>query len=196
MRIKYGITDNNIDVTDICLDKLNNNKIITIPSGDSKRAKYFTDPIIGKLKKIFILIDGKLTEYDHLCSIKIDLKDNTITFSNTQKAVGRQARRRSPCTACKGKQKPKEAETIPSLFIPQSSVAVRELAQNIDKKIQNIHSTLKLNHGNFKSELPEQKMSVRYLTGNEKVLEIGGHIGRNSLVIAYILQNNNQLVTL
>jgi FkbM family methyltransferase len=30
-----------------------------------------------------------------------------------------------------------------------------------------------------------------YLTGNEKILEIGGNIGRNSLVIASILNTNN-----
>ena len=39
-------------------------------------------------------------------------------------------------------------------------------------------------------------MAVRYLTGNEKVLEIGGNIGRNSLIIASILENSNNLVTL
>ena len=43
----------------------------------------------------------------------------------------------------------------------------------------------------FSEELPEQKMAVRYLTGNEKVLEIGGNIGRNSLIIASILKSNN-----
>jgi FkbM family methyltransferase len=34
-------------------------------------------------------------------------------------------------------------------------------------------------------------MAVTYLTGNEKVLEIGGNIGRNSLIIGYILQQKN-----
>lgn len=34
-------------------------------------------------------------------------------------------------------------------------------------------------------------MAVRYLNGNEKVLEIGGNIGRNSLVIGHILKENN-----
>ena len=48
----------------------------------------------------------------------------------------------------------------------------------------------------MKQELSEQKMSVRYLRGQEKVLEIGGNIGRNSLVIASILENSNNLVTL
>ena len=63
-------------------------------------------------------------------------------------------------------------------------------------KIQIIHSKLKIEYGSLNDELPEQKMVVKYLTGNEKVLEIGGNIGRNSLVIASILGNNNNFVTL
>ena len=63
-------------------------------------------------------------------------------------------------------------------------------------KLKIIHSKLNINHGSFKNELPEQKMITRYLTGNEKVLEIGGNIGRASLVIASILENNNNFVSL
>ena len=47
MKITYGIIDTNIDVTEICLNKLLNNDIITIPSNDFTRANVFTDPIIG-----------------------------------------------------------------------------------------------------------------------------------------------------
>ena len=57
--------------------------------------------------------------------------------------------------------------------------------------LNNIHSKLKIKYGTLKQELSEQKMTVKYLTSNNKVLEIGGNIGRNSLVIASILQNNN-----
>jgi FkbM family methyltransferase len=67
---------------------------------------------------------------------------------------------------------------------------------NINQKINNIHSKLNINYGTFNDELPEQKMVVRYLTGNEKVLEIGGNIGRNALIIASILQDDTNLVTL
>jgi len=65
-------------------------------------------------------------------------------------------------------------------------------------KLTNLQSKLKINHGDFQSEVPEQKMAVRYLTGNEKVLEIGSNIGRNSLIIASILaeKNNNNFVTI
>ena len=66
------------------------------------------------------------------------------------------------------------------------------------KRLENIQSTLSLDFGSFMEEFPEQLMVSKYLTGNEKVLEIGGNIGRNTLVIASILNknNNNNLVSL
>lgn len=64
-----------------------------------------------------------------------------------------------------------------------------------EQKLKTIHSSLKIKHGNFNEEYPEQLMAVNYLIGNEKVLEIGGNIGRNTLVIARILNSSN-LVTL
>lgn len=64
------------------------------------------------------------------------------------------------------------------------------LNPNFQEKLENIHKNLILNFGSFKDEFPEQLMTVRYLKGDEKVLELGGNIGRNSLVIAYILNNN------
>ena len=65
-------------------------------------------------------------------------------------------------------------------------MAVNNLKQNLilNKKLQ-------IKYGSFREELPEQKMAVKYLTGNEKVLEIGGNIGRNSLIIASIVNNDN-----
>jgi len=70
----------------------------------------------------------------------------------------------------------------------------------VDKteKLQLIHNKLSLNYGYFTQEYPEQLMAVSNLTGDEKVLEIGGNIGRNSLIIGYILnkKNNTNFVTL
>ena len=138
MRIYYGVTNNTINVTQICLDKLTHNNIIEIPTGDVNRSKYFTDPLFGIKKKIIIEDNGVFTEYDEDTEIKI----------------------------------------------------------NINTKLKDIHSKLKINYGYFNEEFPEQNMVINYLTGNEKVLEIGGNIGRNSLVIASILNNDNNLVTL
>ena len=82
IKILYGIINNYIDVTNICLQKINNNSIITIPHGDCNRTKIFSDPIYGTLKKIFILVDGELYEYDDTLAIKINLTDNSITTTN------------------------------------------------------------------------------------------------------------------
>jgi FkbM family methyltransferase len=150
MKIYYGINNNFIDVTNICIEKLIKNNIITIPSGDQNRANYFTDPLHGFHKKILIEEDGIINEYDEFTQIEIKL-----------------------------------------------NIKIEKIYQNdIDKRIRNIHSKLKINYGSLNDELPEQKMVVKYLTGNEKVLEIGGNIGRNSLVISSILENNNNFVTL
>ena len=146
MKIYYGILNQVIDVTNICIEKLTLNNIITIPYGDGNRAYYFSDPLYGIHKKIIIENDGIITEYDEFVQLKINLLNNTITSTNDI---------------------------------------------HINNRTAAIQSKLKLNYGSFNDELPEQKMVVRYLTGNEKVLEIGGNIGRNTLVIASILQSNN-----
>ena len=67
---------------------------------------------------------------------------------------------------------------------------------DIETKLTDIQNKLVLNHGKFYDEYPEQRISVRYLTGNEKVLEIGGNIGRNSLIISSILKDSSNLVVL
>jgi len=151
MKILYGLSDNNIDVTEICLNKLTKNNIIVIPHSDSNRIHFFTDPINGVLKKILIDNNNNITEYDDFFTIIINITENTIQTINEN---------------------------------------------NINQKIAQIHSTLSIKYGNLNEELPEQKMVVRYLEGNEKVLEIGGNIGRNSLVISSILQNARDLVVL
>lgn len=152
MKILYGISlSDSINVTNICLSKLRTNNVINIPCGDCNRANFFTDPFYGFLKKIIILNNNNITEYDANTVLKIDIEKNTVESINEE---------------------------------------------DVNSIITNIHSKLNIKYGDIKHELPEQKMVVRYLTGNEKVLEIGGNIGRNSLIIASILKNSNNLVTL
>jgi FkbM family methyltransferase len=151
MEILYGIENHYVNVTSICLSKLNHNNIITIPAGDVIRASYFGDHLAYTQKKVSIFHDNKFVTYDEYCMIIINLLDNTInTITN----------------------------------------------KDIDNKVLSIQSKLHMKYGNFGEELPEQKMAVRYLTGKEKVLEIGGNIGRNSLIIASLLENASNLVTI
>lgn len=152
MKIFYGIScEKSIDVTDCCLSKLTKNNYVTIPCGDEKRAKIFTDPLPGIIKSIIIVNNNEKFIYDQFTKIDINLSNNVIVASNQR---------------------------------------------HIIEKLRKIHSNLKIKYGSFMDELPEQKMAVNYLTGKEKVLEIGGNIGRNSLVISSILDDDKNLLVL
>jgi len=155
MKICYGITNNLIDVTDICLKNLTVNNIITIPSNDYVRAQRFSDPLKNVLKCIYIITDNFTTEYDDTHIIQINLLTNTVIPMNNESMV-----------------------------------------KYINKSLCMIHSKLKINYGNLNEEVPEQKMVVRYLPETAKVLEIGGNIGRNSLVMSSILKDTTNLLTL
>lgn len=62
-------------------------------------------------------------------------------------------------------------------------------------KLNKIHKNLKFLGGRLTDELPEQLMVVKFLDPNSKVLELGSNIGRNTLVISSILNNDSNLVT-
>ena len=64
----------------------------------------------------------------------------------------------------------------------------------MNNKLFEIQSKLKIKYGTFRDELSEQIMASLYLTGNEKVLEIGGNIGRKSLIISSISEDDKNLI--
>ena len=53
-----------------------------------------------------------------------------------------------------------------------------------------------MKHGNMYDEVPEQVLSYLYIKPGDKVLEIGGNIGRNSMIISSILNDSSNLVIL
>ena len=59
-----------------------------------------------------------------------------------------------------------------------------------------IRPLINMIHGDLNDELPEQLMSIRYITPDLKVLEIGTNVGRNSLIIATLLEDQNNLVSI
>lgn len=61
-------------------------------------------------------------------------------------------------------------------------------------KLRRIHRHLSLVHGSFRQEYPEQVMAVMYISKRDKVLELGGNVGRNSCVIASLLRKSRGLV--
>lgn len=82
------------------------------------------------------------------------------------------------------------------------NVAIRNVNEMVGEykelydKLMNIHAVTKFKYGSMLDEFPEQIMTAKYLTGNEKVLEIGGNFGRNSMIIAYLLNNSTDFVVL
>lgn len=65
-----------------------------------------------------------------------------------------------------------------------------------EEKLMDIQKLLWLLGGDFKEEYPEQLLSVEFIPSNAKVLELGSNIGRNTLIIASLLENEHNLVTL
>jgi hypothetical protein len=63
-------------------------------------------------------------------------------------------------------------------------------------KLLILQKCLVIEGGDIRDEFPEQVMVTAFLDPKAKVLELGGNIGRNSCVIASILENENNLVTL
>ena len=182
MQILYGISvAESINVTNICIEKLLCENIISIPFHDHSRAKLFTDPFFGIVKKVFIIINNNLTEYDEDTMVLINRDTNAIQTRVLTKE--------------------EKDMMIPFSYNNNNNIdngMVIYVTENefITEKLKDIHSRLLIKHGDFNSEVPEQKMAIRYLTGNEKVLEIGGNIGRNTLVIASLLKDSANLVSL
>ena len=64
------------------------------------------------------------------------------------------------------------------------------------ERLRGLHGYIKMEHGSMTDELPEQLMTIMYLDENAKVLELGANVGRNTFIIASILVEDSNLVTL
>lgn len=63
-------------------------------------------------------------------------------------------------------------------------------------QLTTIHQGLKFTGGRLTDEFPEQLMAAMFIQKESKVLELGSNIGRNTLMIASLLNSPQQLVTL
>lgn len=70
------------------------------------------------------------------------------------------------------------------------------ICENIEEKLNVIHSRFILRHGHKTEEYPEQIMAAMFIDPKDRVLEIGSNIGRNSLVISHLLESDENFVTL
>lgn len=63
-------------------------------------------------------------------------------------------------------------------------------------ELEEIHQNIEFRHGSLNDEYNEQLMVLNNLKGNEKILEIGGNIGRVSMVVSKLLQDDSHYVIL
>ena len=66
---------------------------------------------------------------------------------------------------------------------------IRRTYQSSESCLAHLHREMTLCYGTFKEEDVEQRLVSQYLTGKEKVLELGGNIGRVALIVANILNS-------
>jgi hypothetical protein len=81
-------------------------------------------------------------------------------------------------------------------FTSELSKLVPRASKYTGRTLSDIHANLQLALGSFQDELPEQRLAVQYIRPTDRVLEIGSNIGRNSLVISSLLEDDRNLVTL
>jgi len=65
-----------------------------------------------------------------------------------------------------------------------------------ERVLHEFHKRINLQFGLFRHEYPEQRMLCRFLPSNASVLEIGTNIGRSSLIISSLLDDDTRFVTL
>lgn len=172
IKILYGVAPHHLlDITLTVVRNLVRNNIILLPKGDDDRAYVFSDPLPQVVKMIIYRDDnGVETVIGPDVQAYIDLTTKKLYTTDVPQYI---------------------KDIYPYETDPEHN-------QQIENKLREIHSTLTMVHGNMSQEFPEQGMAMRFLTGDEKILEIGANVGRNSLLINSILakKGNDNFVTL
>lgn len=170
--IFYGRGEKYIDITSDVAECCFDGEEVLIPGDDFLRAKMFTDPVYGVEKEIVVIrSDGDeivCRSYPGSAAVNLRLDDAE------KRAVGDRRPTRNPAR----------------IALPPSEMTSE------DEKIAFIHEQLDFIGGSLEDELPEQRMAVRFIEPTAKVLELGANIGRNTLMIASILEDSRNLVTL
>lgn len=71
-----------------------------------------------------------------------------------------------------------------------------KLISDDEERLKELHKYISLSFGAFHEEFPEQLMAMRFIKETDSVLEIGANVGRNTCIIASILNDDRRLVSL
>jgi FkbM family methyltransferase len=167
MEVYYGYDDSHyINVTEVVLKKCLSDSGFFIPKTDEARAALFGDPYPGFLKHILIVDKFGIYHKFH------HTKDISVKISSISKQL---------------------AEiNDPRGWYQTKGIQI----ENPEERLQELHKYVEFNNGYMHDEYPEQRLAMKFITPDSKVLEIGGNIGRNTIVIGSILKDSRNLVSL
>ena len=164
MKFLYGYDNNYIDITEKVIKKCFTSNGINIPSGELARCNILGyDPYPNILKHI-IIIDNFNNKYEYSYNREINISFNSLTDTLIK-------------------------NSNPKIWWNEIGKKIQDPVERLNE----LHKHINLHYidmgGGFELEYPEQLMCMRNINENDKVLEIGGNIGRTSHIIHTILNN-------
>jgi FkbM family methyltransferase len=210
--IYYGILNNLLDVTNIVFQKCLIDNIIFIPGNCDDRDTLFGDPIYGINKYIFFNIEDNIRKENiEMHSFYRDINvfydisnrkfytDNVPSYTIEQFLNNKKYKYllNSIKENIEIDRRNESSNNLLQLhFNPK--IIDKDIKLSLCAKLQDIHKKLKLDFGMFYENMSMQLLILKYINGLEKILEIGGNIGRCSLLIANILnaKSNTDFVSM
>lgn len=167
MKFFYGYdNDHYVDITNLVFSRCLSDTGITIPVGDHSRSDIFGDPFYGKGKHILI-VDNLGIKHIYPGSKEVKIEWKSISEQLS-------------------------FNLNPKRWYEQ----VGKHIANPEERLKQLQKHLEINYGTFDEEYNEQLMAVLYINENAKVLEIGGNVGRNTLIISTLLKDTKNYLVL
>ena len=194
IRFFYGKDQNYVDVTQQVLRTCSDGGRIYIPADDNLRGSLFPDPLYGVVKNIVVIRENQLRpgEFD----AADDLGDVTGCGSSSCCMYSADTAVTVNLTDQERRELYPEPDGIDQPMNGTAHEARHSNLMTVEDQITRIQAGLTFAGGSLTDELPEQTMVVRFLDPAAKVLELGANIGRNTLMIASVLQDQRNLVSL
>jgi FkbM family methyltransferase len=167
MKIFYGYDDQHyINVTSVIFDKCFQENTLVIPPGDEARCKIIGFDPYPNILKHILIVDYNKNKYRFRSE-----QECRLSFQSVLEQL--QA------------NNPREWWRTTGKFIT-----------DVNERIRALHQRFKFDHGSLGDELPEQILATQFIKEHARVLEIGGNLGRNTLVISTLLDDPSQHVVL
>ena len=167
MKIFYGYDDQHyINVTFTIFNKCFTNNTLVIPTGDGARCQMIGFDPYPNILKHILITDYNGVKYKFAHN-----RECVLSFEPIVQQL---------------------QNMTPHHWYHHEGVTIADPAE----RVRALHRHMNFEHGVISDEFPEQVLAVQFVKEDAKVLEIGGNLGRNSLVLSSLLKSTDQLVVL